>query len=71
MRRTIGTRARRPRPRWRVGVLDSDSRSRGEVSRSIEERGGLVVVDSPPRADALELVRQMEPDAVVLAVRMA
>ncbi|HKW93514.1 MAG TPA: ANTAR domain-containing protein [Methylomirabilota bacterium] len=67
MRRPTGTRARRARPRWRVGVLDYDSRSRGEVSRSIEERGGLVVVDSPPRADALELVRRVEPDAVVLA----
>ncbi len=67
MRWTTGSRVRRPRPRWRVGVLDSDSRSREEVSRSIEERGGVVVVDSPPRADSLELVRRMEPDAVVLA----
>jgi AmiR/NasT family two-component response regulator len=67
MRWTTGPRARRPRPRWRVGVLDSDSRSRDEVSRSIEERGGVVVVDSPPRADSLDLVRRMEPDAVVLA----
>ncbi len=67
MRWATGSPARGPRPRWRVRVLDSDTRSRGEVSRSIEERGGVVVVDSPPRADALGLVGRMDLDAVVLA----
>jgi response regulator NasT len=67
MRSTNEARARRSRPRWRVGVLDPDSRSRVEVSRSIEERGGVVVVGSPARADSLDLVRRMEPDAVVVA----
>ncbi|MGH7415012.1 MAG: ANTAR domain-containing response regulator [Candidatus Rokuibacteriota bacterium] len=66
MRRTTGPEASRQPPRWRVGVLDSDSRSRGELSRLIEARGGLVVVDSPPRPDSVDLLRRMEPDAVVL-----
>lgn len=67
MRSTSQPRARRERPRWRVGVLDSDERSRGELSRLIEARGGLVVIDSPVRADSVDLLRRMEPDAVVLA----
>lgn len=58
---------RRIRPRWRVGVLDGDARSRAELARVIEARGGQVVVDSPPRADSVDLLRRMEPDAVVLA----
>jgi AmiR/NasT family two-component response regulator len=67
MRWTNGPPARRPRPRWRVGVLDADARSRGELSRLIEARGGRVVIDSPPHADSVDLLRRMEPDAVVLA----
>ncbi|HEY7654094.1 MAG TPA: ANTAR domain-containing protein [Methylomirabilota bacterium] len=50
-----------------MGILDADARSRGELSRLIEARGGQVVVDSPPRADSVDLLRRMEPDAVVLA----
>jgi response regulator NasT len=49
-----------------VGVLDSDSRLRVEVTRLIEAGGGMVVVDAPPRADSVDLLRRMEPDAVVL-----
>jgi response regulator NasT len=49
-----------------VGVLDSDSRSRLEVARLIEAGGGIVVVDSPPRPDSVDLLRRMEPDAVVV-----
>jgi response regulator NasT len=49
-----------------VGVLDSDSRLRVEVTRLIEAGGGMVVVDAPPRADSVDLLRLMEPDAVVL-----
>lgn len=67
MRRTTGPRTNREQPRWRVGILDSDSRSRGEVSRVIEAGGGMVVVDSPPRPDSVALLRRMEPDAVVVA----
>lgn len=62
MRRTNGLRTNREHPRWRVGVLDSDSRS-----RLIEAGGGMVVVDSPPRPDSVDLLRRMEPDAVVVA----
>lgn len=67
MRRTTGSRPGREQPRWRVGVLDSDSRSRVEVARLIEAGGGMVVVDSPPRPDSVDLLRRMEPDAVVVA----
>lgn len=67
MRWMSGPPAPRLRPRWRVGVLDADARSRGELARLIEARGGQVVVDSPPRADSVDLLRRMEPDAVVLA----
>jgi len=67
MRRTIGSRPGRGRPRWRVGILDSDSRARTEVARLIEAGGGMVVVDSPPRPDSVDLLRRMEPDAVVVA----
>ncbi len=67
MRRTIGPRPSREQPRWRVGILDSDSRSRVEVARLIEAGGGMVVVDSPPRPDSIDLLRRMEPDAVVVA----
>ncbi len=67
MRRTNGSRANRERPRWRVGVFDSDSRVRVEVARLIEAGGGMVVVDSPPRPDSVDLLRRMEPDAVVVA----
>ena len=65
MRRTSGSRPNRE-PRWRVGVLDSDSRLRVEVTRLIEAGGGMVVVDAPLRADSVDLLRRMEPDAVVL-----
>jgi len=58
-------------PRWRVGVLDSDVRTRAELARSIEARGGAVVVDSPPRPDTVDLLRRMGPDAVVLAAEDA
>jgi AmiR/NasT family two-component response regulator len=60
-------RTNREQPRWRVGILDSDSRSRVEVARLIEAGGGMVVVDSPPRPDSVDLLRRMEPDAVVVA----
>jgi response regulator NasT len=59
MRWTNSQPARRPRPRWRVAVLDADARSREELSRLIEARGGQVVVDSPPRADSVDLLRLM------------
>jgi response regulator NasT len=64
---TTSPTSRTKRPRWRVGVLDSDVRTRVELARSIEARGGAVVVDSPPRADTVDLLRRMDPDAVVLA----
>jgi AmiR/NasT family two-component response regulator len=62
---------RRERPRWRVGVLASDVRTRAELARSIEAHGGVVVVDSSPRADIVDLLRRMDPDAVVLAAEDA
>ena len=68
MRRTIGFRTNRPPARWRVGILDADARSRVEVARVIEAGGGMVVVDSPPRPDSADLLRHIEPDALVVAV---
>ena len=64
---TIGVGPRPSVPRWRVGVLDPDSRARAETSRLIEAAGGMVVVDSPPRPDSVALLRRMQPDAVLLA----
>lgn len=65
-----GTR-RVDRTRWRIGVLDSDARSRAQVSRLIESDGATVVVDSPLRSDSVALLRQLEPDVVVLAAEDA
>lgn len=62
---------RRPWRRWRIGVFDSNARSRAEVSRVIESRGATVVIESPPRSDGVDLLRRMEPDAVVLAAEDA
>jgi AmiR/NasT family two-component response regulator len=63
--------SRRGRPRWRVGVLDSDPESRAEVSRLIESRGATVVVDAAPRPDAVGLLCHVKPDAVMLAAEDA
>jgi AmiR/NasT family two-component response regulator len=63
--------ARRGRPRWRVGVFDSNARSRAEVARLIESRGAAVVVASAPRFDSVALLCRMAPDAVVLAAEDA
>ena len=67
MRRMNSRSSRRERPRWRVGVLDSDAESRAEVLRLIESRGATVVLDAPPRPDAVALLCHVRPDAVVLA----
>jgi response regulator NasT len=67
MRSTNPKAPRQVRPPWRVGVLDSDARSRAEVACLIESHGHAVVVDSPPRPDAVALLCDMRPDAVVLA----
>jgi response regulator NasT len=63
--------SRRHRPRWRVGVLDSDAASRAEVSRLVESRGATVVVDAAPRPDAVALLCHVKPDAVMLAAEDA
>ena len=57
--------------RWRIGVLDSNPRSRAEVSRLIESGGATVVIDAPPRSGNVELLRRLAPDAVVLAAEDA
>jgi response regulator NasT len=57
--------------RWRIGVLDSNARSRADVARLIESDGATVVVDSPPRPESVALLRRLEPDAVVLAAEDA
>jgi len=60
-----------PRPRWRIGVLDSNARSRAELSRLIESDGATVVIDAPTRSESAVLLRRLAPDAVVLAVEDA
>ena len=62
---------RRMRTRWRIGVLDSNARSRADVARLTESDGATVVVDSPPRPDCVALLRRLAPDAVVLAAEDA
>jgi response regulator NasT len=59
------------RTRWRIGVLDSNARSRADVARLTESDGATVVVDSPPRPDCVALLRRLAPDAVVLAAEDA
>src|ERR1700687_5812938 len=59
------------RTRWRIGVLDSNPRSRAEVSRLIESGGATVVVDAPPRSGSVALLRRLARDAVVLAAENA
>ena len=59
------------RPRWRIGVLDSNPHSRAEVSRLIECGGATVVLDAPPRSESAALLRRLAPDAVVLAAEDA
>lgn len=59
------------RTRWRLGVLESDPRSRAELSRLIESGGASVVLDAPPRAESAALVRRLAPDAVILAAEHA
>lgn len=71
MRATLHPRRGGARTRWRIGVLDSDARSRAEVSRLIESRGATVVIDSPPRSESVALVCRLEPDAVILAAEDA
>jgi response regulator NasT len=63
--------SRRIRMRWRIGVLDSDARSRADVARLIESDGATVVVDCPPRPESVALLRRLEPDAVVLSAEDA
>src|ERR1700681_3536943 len=57
--------------RWRIGVLDSNPRSRAEVSRLIVSGGAAVGVDAPARSGSAELLRRLAPDAVVLAAEDA
>ena len=59
------------RTRWRIGVLDSNARSRADVARLIESDGATVVVDCPPRPETVALLRRLGPDAVVLSAEDA
>ncbi len=51
-----------PRPRWRIGVLDSNARSRAELSRLIESDGATVVIDAPTRSESAALLRRLAPE---------
>jgi response regulator NasT len=62
---------RRDRTRWRIGLLDSNPRSRADVRRLIESAVATVVVDSSPRPESVVLLRSLEPDAVLLSAEDA
>ena len=62
---------RRDRTRWRIGLLDSNPRSRVDVRRLIEPAVATVVIDSPPRPESVALLRSLEPDAVLLSAEDA
>jgi response regulator NasT len=62
---------RRDRTRWRIGLLDSNPRSRADVRRLIESAVATVVVDSSPRPESVALLRSLEPDAVLLSAEDA
>jgi len=53
---------RRDRTRWRIGLLDSNPRSRADVRR---------LIDSSPRPESVALLRSLEPDAVLLSAEDA
>ncbi|HEY7251947.1 MAG TPA: ANTAR domain-containing protein [Methylomirabilota bacterium] len=54
-------------PRWRVAVLEGDASSRAVIRTAVEDSGGTVAVEAPLRLDAVDLMRQTQPDVLIIA----
>ena len=57
-------------PRPRVLLADDHTRLRGALRDLLEETGFEVVGESGDGADAVAMARQLEPDIVVIDLRM-
>ena len=65
--RVIDRMFRNGSPRWRVGVLETDTASRAVLRAAVEDAGGTVSLEAPLRLDAIALIRQTRPDVLILA----
>ncbi|HUM15179.1 MAG TPA: ANTAR domain-containing protein [Candidatus Nitrosotalea sp.] len=65
--RAIGRMFQSGPPRWRVAVLESDGAARAGLRAAVEDAGGTVAVEAPLRLDAVELMREMRPDVLIVA----
>jgi response regulator NasT len=50
-----------------VAVLESDGAARAGLRAAVEDAGGTVAVEAPLRLDAVELMREMRPDVLIVA----
>jgi response regulator NasT len=48
-------------------MLDDDASSRASLRAAVEDAGGTVALEAPLRLDAVALVRETQPDVLVLA----
>jgi AmiR/NasT family two-component response regulator len=58
-------------PRWRVVVVDDHERSRAAVRAAVWAAGGELAGEATRAADALQLVRETNPDAAIFAVGLS
>jgi response regulator NasT len=58
-------------PRWRVVIVDDHERSRAAIRAATWAAGGEVVGETTRSGDALDLVRQSNPDAAIFAVGLS
>jgi response regulator NasT len=65
--RVIGRPLQGTAPRWRVAVLEGDASSRAVIRTAVEDSGGTVAVEAPLRLDAVDLMRQTQPDVLIIA----
>jgi response regulator NasT len=65
--RVIGRPFQGTAPRWRVAVLEGDASSRAVIRTAVEDSGGTVAVEAPLRLDAVDLMRQTQPDVLIIA----
>lgn len=54
-------------PRWRVGILDDHERSRAALRAAIWAAGGEVAGEASRCADAVPLIKRVEPDVAIFA----
>lgn len=54
-------------PRWRVALLGGTPSALGALSAAIHHAGGVVAVERPVPADALETLERVRPDIAIVA----